>query len=208
LRQMLRRRLTRASCAARPPSLGKPAGRRLRELLLGPGHNSSAVRRGESAVGGGGETVASCLPSLAPRPAARCPTRGRLRGADTHAGGAQDQPGQIGGDWSSCALLKASPRIGSMSARASFRTPNERRALVENVTPVEHRTLLRQSKAFATFAGHDCAGEDLIQVSFVAALEGKPPWRTTQTLPEYCALVMARRVGFSAPKSRGKGRSR
>lgn len=202
-KKMLRRSPTKESSAARPPSLGKPTGRRLRELLLGPDHSSSAVLRGESAVGGGGETVVSCHPSLAPRPAARSPDAGPApRSGHTREGAGPARPNRRG--LVVLRPLQSLTKDRSMATRNTVRTREDRRALLESMSLAECKFLQRKARVFAAFAGARWPSEDLFQTSLLAALEGRPAWRTTQSLSDYCATVMASRVGFSAPKRVGR----
>jgi hypothetical protein len=90
-----------------------------------------------------------------------------------------------------------------MAVRNTVRTREDRRALLENMSLAERKFLQRKAHAFAAFAGARWTSEDLFQTSLLAALEGRPAWRTTQSLSDYCATVMASRVGFSAPKGVG-----
>jgi DNA-directed RNA polymerase specialized sigma24 family protein len=91
-----------------------------------------------------------------------------------------------------------------MAARNTVRTREERRALLENMSLAERKALQRKARAFAAFAGSRWSSEDLCQMSLLAALEGRPAWRTTQSLSDYCETVMANRVGFSGPRRVGK----
>lgn len=91
-----------------------------------------------------------------------------------------------------------------MAARNTVRTREDRRALLKNMSLAERKALQRKARAFAAFAGARWSSEDLCQTSLLAALEGRPAWRTTQSLSDYCETVMANRVGFSAPKRIGE----
>lgn len=91
-----------------------------------------------------------------------------------------------------------------MAARNTVRTREDRRALLKNMSLVERIVLQRKARAFAAFAGARWSSEDLFQMSLLAALEGRPAWRTMQSLSDYCETVMASRVGLSAPKRLGK----
>lgn len=82
-----------------------------------------------------------------------------------------------------------------MSAFAKSRSLKERRLLIEAISISDMDHLRQKSRTFAAIAGARCSSEDLVQASLLAALEGKPPWRTTQSLSQYCACVMASRVG-------------
>jgi hypothetical protein len=60
-----------------------------------------------------------------------------------------------------------------------------------------------KARSYALFGGRHIATGDLLHDALLAAFEGRPVWRSNQSLVDYCDAFMARKVGFvGAQKTR------
>lgn len=118
-------------------------------------------------------------------------------------------PAMRGGDWSSCALFKVSPRIGGRMTRTKVKVldATERSRAIKRATLREFVSIRRKAKNYAVFGGPRFVSEDLFHDALMDAFDGRPAWRVDCSIVDYCDEVMARRVGFFRRLKSGSGQN-